>query len=155
MVKREKQKNRIFLISALSVAVLDQLTKAAAKAYLAEPLSVIRDFFSLSYVKNTGAGFGILQGQNMMIAFLTLAFIGAVLYFYDKIPHEKKTVVFTGILLGGAVGNLIDRLVFGFVQDFIAFSFWPAFNVADMGITIGGIGLIVYLWNKDSKNKKK
>jgi len=155
MVKKEKQKNKIFLLAVASIIVLDQITKSAAKAYLEEPFQIIKNFISFSYVKNTGAGFGILQGQNLMIAFLTLAFVGAVLYFYDKIPHEKKTVVFTGLLLGGAVGNLIDRFALGFVRDFIAFSFWPAFNVADMGITVGGIGLIVYLWKEDRKNKKK
>ena len=93
-------------------------------------------------------GFGIMPGQNMLIAWLMVIFIGAVLYYYDEIPKKKHIIMLVGLLVGGAIGNLIDRFVYGFVRDFIAFSFWPAFNVADMAITIGGIGLVIYLWRK-------
>lgn len=89
-----------------------------------------------------------MQGQNTALAFITIAFIGAVLYYYDRIPAKKDVLAYAGIVVGGAVGNLADRLAFGFVRDFIDFAFWPSFNVADAAITIGGIGIIVYLWRK-------
>ncbi len=93
-------------------------------------------------------GFGLFQGNNTIIAFLMLIFIGLVLYYYDRIPKNKAAVIFAALLLGGAIGNFIDRIFFGFVRDFIDFSFWPAFNIADAAITIGGIGLLVYLMKK-------
>ncbi len=132
-------------MTAVSVVVIDQLTKFIASG---KQLAVIRNFLYIRYLQNTGIGFGLLQEQSASVAFLTLIFIGAVLYYYDTIPAKKPAVVFVALLLGGAVGNMIDRFAFGFVRDFIAFTFWPAFNIADMAITIGGIGIIIYLWQK-------
>jgi len=92
--------------------------------------------------------FGLMQGQNAILIWLTVIFIGAVLYYYDKIPDKKAAIVLVALLLGGAAGNLIDRVMLGFVRDFIAFTFWPAFNIADAAITVGGIGIVIYLCQK-------
>lgn len=93
-------------------------------------------------------GFGFLQAQNAALAWLTLIFIGALMYYYDRIPNKKNVIILIALILGGAVGNLIDRAFLGFVRDFIAFTFWPTFNIADMAITVGAIGLLIYLWKK-------
>lgn len=124
--------------------ILDQISKYFFTGKNIE----IASFFSFSYVQNTGAGFGFLQGQNSALIWLTIAFLGILFYYYDQIPEKKSIVIFVGLVLGGALGNLIDRIFFGFVKDFISFSFWPSFNIADSAITIGAIGLLVYLWQK-------
>lgn len=140
-----KNKGKIFFLTALAVVVFDQLAK-----YFVSGISktIINNFLYLNYTENTGAGFGIFQGQNALLACLMLIFIGGVLYYYDKLPARKDVVVFVSLVLGGAVGNFIDRIYIGSVRDFIAFTFWPSFNIADMAITVGGIGLIIYLWKK-------
>ena len=129
----------------MAVVIVDQITKFLTQG---KGISIINGFLEISYRQNTGMGFGLMPDQNALIAWLMVIFIGAVLYYYDEIPEKKHIVVFVALLIGGAIGNLIDRASYGFVRDFIAFSFWPAFNVADMAITVGGIGLIIYLWRK-------
>ncbi len=140
----------IFFLTAIIIVLLDQLTKLVVQKFLelGKQTAIIPNFLYIKYLQNTGMGFGLMQGQTWMIAWITIIFIGILLYYYDKMPGKKIIVVFAGLLLGGAVGNLIDRIAFGFVRDFIAFTFWPAFNIADMAITVGGIGLLVYLWRK-------
>jgi signal peptidase II len=125
--------------------VLDQLTKYFAAGKQA---ALISNFLYITSVENTGIGFGLLKGSNPIVIFLTIIFIGAVLYYYDRIPKNKYVVVLAALLLGGALGNLADRIFLGFVRDFINFTFWPAFNIADASITIGGIGLIAYFLKK-------
>lgn len=132
-------------MTAFLVVLIDQATKFCATGRHAV---VIENFLSINYMKNTGIGFGLFQGQNTAVIFLMMIFIGLVLYYYDKIPKNKWVVALAALLIGGAVGNLIDRVSFGFVRDFIDFSFWPAFNMADAAITVGGIGLLVYFMKK-------
>ncbi|MEA2036925.1 MAG: signal peptidase II, partial [Nanoarchaeota archaeon] len=99
-------------------------------------------------IQNTGAGFGILKGWNAILIFISLIIIGIILFNFDKITKEKPIYIPVALVLGGAIGNLIDRIFIGHVIDFISFTFWPAFNVADSGITIGAIWLIIYFWKK-------
>ena len=130
--------------------IADQIAKAAAHYFLSDRsmLEVVKSFFYLGYTENSGAGFGILQGQNSIIMWLTIAFIGFVFYYYGKLPNDKKVVAFAALMLGGAVGNLLDRVLLGAVRDFIAFTFWPSFNIADMALTVGAIGLLAYFWKE-------
>lgn len=132
--------------------VLDQLTKFFVyglwlfKAEKAFP--VINNFLYIKNVQNTGIGFGLLQGNNTLVIWLTIIFVGVIIYYLDEIVSKNYSAVFAGLLIGGAIGNLMDRIFLGFVRDFIAFTFWPAFNAADAAITVGGIGLIVLFLRK-------
>ena len=72
--------------------------------------------------------------------------ITIIIYYYDQLPQTKAGQILWGLIVGGAAGNLIDRLIQGFVVDFIDFYFWPAFNIADMAISIGIVGLLIYLY---------
>jgi signal peptidase II len=133
-----------FLIAALVIA-LDQLTKAIVRHNLAlgESWPSDRWLVKITHITNSGAAFGILQGQG---AFLTIsAFLGmaAIVFYYAFPPLEHGLLrLALGLQLGGAIGNLIDRLRFGEVTDFIHFPHYPAFNVADSSITIGLIVII-------------
>ena len=132
------------------VILLDQLTKYLTSRYmqLNQSIPLINKILHLTYIQNTGAGFGILKGWNTLLIFISLIVIGIILFNLDKIIKEKSIYLPTALVLGGAVGNLIDRIFFGYVIDFIDFRIWPAFNVADSAITIGAIWLIFYLWKK-------
>jgi signal peptidase II len=124
------------------VVFLDQLTKYLAVKYLMPIGSypVIKNFFHLTYVENKGAAFGMLQNKTLFFIIITLI-VGAVLiYSMIKLPENSVYNYTLAMILGGAIGNLIDRVRLGYVVDFIDFKFFPAvFNVADSFIVIGAI----------------
>lgn len=145
-----KKKEFFFFSSVLLIVVLDQVLKfwVRSKLVLGE-VKFNLGFFNLTYVQNTGAGFGVLQGFNLGLIFFSILVIGIIFYYYNQIDVKERLLVFaTAFVLGGALGNLIDRISLGHVVDFLSFSFWPAFNVADMAVSIGVIGLVIYYWKK-------
>ncbi len=145
-------KKPIVLISSISIliVILDQLTKFFVSKYmsLGQSIPLIKNILNFTYILNTGGGFGILKGWNVVLIFISLIIIGIILFYMDRIARDKQIHIPTALVLGGAVGNLIDRILLGHVIDFIDFRIWPAFNVADSCITIGAIWLIVYFWRK-------
>jgi len=140
-------------IAAL-VVILDQLTKLwiMTNFGLHEQQNVISGFFNLVYVTNTGAAFGFLAGSKSwlrQVFFVGVAVValGVIVYAYGHLKRQGRIFVYAlGLIGGGAIGNLIDRLRFGSVVDFLDFYFgsyhWPAFNVADSAITVG-VGLFM------------
>ncbi len=144
------QKEFLFFFSGFLIVVLDQLLKWLIRSrFVLGEVKFDLGFFNFSYIQNTGAGFGLLQGFNTGLIFISILVMGIILYYYNEIKVKEKLLLFaTAFVLGGAVGNLIDRLVLGFVVDFINFSFWPAFNIADIFITAGVIGLVIYTLRK-------
>ena len=133
------------LFISLLVLILDQVTKFffKGKAY------IITSFFSFSYTENTGAAFGILKGFNILFIVIALIVIFLIFKYYKELLDSKKFKPYVhyafGFILGGAAGNLIDRIFLGYVRDFIAFSFWPTFNFADSFSTIGVILIVFYI----------
>ncbi|MBI4144586.1 signal peptidase II [Candidatus Woesearchaeota archaeon] len=140
MVKR----SFLFWQLALAVLLIDQLTKWAVVATMqvSQSVTVIPKVFSLTSIRNTGAGFGILQDQNAFLIIVALAAIVIIIASLRKILEEHHTTLFSALILGGAAGNLIDRIVYKSVVDFFDFHIWPAFNIADAALTIGVLGLI-------------
>lgn len=147
---------RFGLLAAIvfTVVILDQLTKwqVTSAMRLHESIPIISDLFSLTYIRNSGAAFGILAGSHAgfrlvffgLTSVLALALLGTI---YMRLsPADWIGQVSVASIFGGAVGNLIDRIRFGEVIDFLDFSFlghhWPAFNVADAAITVGVCFLI-------------
>jgi len=110
-------------------------------------------FFSLTHAHNYGAGFSILQGQNWLFILIALIFIFSVILFYDKIEKGKLAQSGFGLLLGGTVSNLIDRISYGFVVDYLDFKVLPVFNIADSAITAGVALIIIYYLIKEKKKK--
>jgi signal peptidase II len=139
---------RLALIAAVTVLVLDQVTKmiVASSMTLYESIPLL-PFFSLTYVRNTGAAFGLLGGlpPAVRLPLFCLVTIGAVFaltsYLRDLRPNESLIAVALGGILGGAAGNLMDRVRFHEVVDFLHLHYagydWPMFNVADSAITVG------------------
>ena len=144
----------IFILGAAAVIALDQITKAAitSRFLLHESYAVLDGFFNLVYVMNPGAAFGFLAGASAPFRYVFFTGITAVailliIYYLVKNQHGSAvTVVSLTLIFGGAVGNLIDRIRFGAVVDFldvyISTYHWPAFNVADSAITVGAILMI-------------
>ena len=144
------RRNILFLIIALLVIAIDQLTKLAVKLNLAVGQSVPETgFLRFTHVHNTGASFGIFQGQYLALAILSIVGICILLYLVlfmsRRFPFLDTTIarVSLGLMLGGMVGNLIDRLSWGYVTDFINFGFWPAFNIADSATVVSAL-LLAY-----------
>jgi len=133
--------NGRFLAVALGVVILDQLIKLIVRLTISSKLVVIPGILDIVNSRNTGAAFGMLQGQNLILTIISILFIAFVIYYYPKIEKELKIPF--ALILGGAIGNLLDRLFFQSVIDFFSLSFWPAFNVADSALCIGAVWLII------------
>ena len=132
---------------AAGVLALDQLTKAIVRDQLAfgERRDLIPGVLDLVHVRNSGIAFGFLSdGGALLVVGTAIALLALVVFF---LTHTGRALVWipTGLLLGGAIGNLIDRARAGSVTDFVKFPHFPAFNVADMAITFGVIALIYVL----------
>lgn len=147
-----KTKLKILFITVFSVIILDQATKAVIirRLYLNEAIEVIPGFFSIVYFRNPGAAFGIFnRGGILSLVFLIGASIAALVIIAVLLRQARDSFTsFTlSLIAGGAVGNLIDRVRFGTVVDFLYFYIrdyhWPAFNVADSAIT-AGVMLAIY-----------
>ncbi|MFH1441248.1 MAG: signal peptidase II [Candidatus Omnitrophota bacterium] len=132
----------IFLI-VLIILFFDRLTKilATKNLSLSESYPLIKGYFHLTLAHNRGAAFGILK--NHLYLFVLTSVIAIVLIFLDLHKHRHKKIslysLSLALILSGAIGNLIDRLYFGYVIDFLDFRIWPVFNVADSAITVGAI----------------
>lgn len=139
------------------IVFFDQLTKALVDRLmpLHHSIPIIDNFFSLTYVRNTGAAFGIFSGSHeaFRLPFLILVSIlalGFVFMMLKRLPEEQTGLITAlAFIIGGALGNLIDRVLYGEVIDFLDFYWshyhWPAFNVADSFITIGVMITLYYL----------
>lgn len=137
------KKNIIFFLIVISIILIDRITKYFAFKYLVEQKE-ITPFFSLYFTTNTGAAFGILKGETIILTIISVVFIILILYNIKDIVKEKYYWA-AALILGGAVSNLYDRIFYGFVIDFIAVPHFSVFNIADSAITLGAIGLFVYL----------
>jgi signal peptidase II len=134
-----------FFLIAAAVVTLDQMTKVIIRATLSPGEAwPDRDWLlNIVNVSNSGAAFGILQGQTVFLIVTSLIGVAAIVLYYLFPPLEHGLLrVALGLQLGGAASNLIDRIRFGEVTDFINFDFWPAFNVADASISIGVVTII-------------
>ena len=148
-------KYRLLVLAPFIIVLLDQVTKSIIqkKMLLHQSIPIIPDLFNLTYIRNPGAAFGLFArggGSLRTVFFISVSMIAlAVLgILYAKAPIEARVMRWAlALVTGGAIGNLIDRIRFGEVIDFLDFYIghyhWPAFNVADSCITIG-IGLLIF-----------
>ena len=136
--------------TALITVALDQLTKAIVRSSLQldEALPVIPGIFEIAHVRNAGAAFGMLPGRRALFIGVFILMLSAVaVYWWRARPTAWPVVISLGLVVGGAVGNFIDRVFVGHVTDLLAFSFFaPVFNIADSAIFVGVAGLIVWVF---------
>jgi len=130
---------------ALLVIAADQFTKIVIRSFPEGWRVVKLGFLRIVHISNTGAAFGLFQGYSFALTIVALIGILVILFlalsFSSRLPFLSSWLgkLSLGLMLGGAVGNLIDRVHLGYVTDFIDLGFWPAFNVADSAITVGVI----------------
>lgn len=154
------QWNMLLFLIALLVVAADQLSKVWIRSNLLVGQSLFEaGFFRIIHVNNTGAAFGLFQGQSFLLTIVALVGITVLLVYvlviYRKFPllDNRLGRSTLGLVLGGAVGNLVDRLRFGYVTDFISIGLWPAFNIADSAITVGVI-LFAYSFLRSARAEK-
>lgn len=167
----------LFWVVFLAVLVLDQGTKLWIDTVLpfgtyfpgsgpggASPIAIIPDFFYLVHIGNEGAAWGILSGYRLLLVLVAVVTLGAIYWYRGALELKKRSMQFSfGLIVGGVVGNVLDRVIYGHVVDFLDFHLpgiplfgiepyrWPAFNVADMGICCG---VIIYLFLSFLPSKK-
>jgi signal peptidase II len=162
-----KRKYWVLLIVCFWILFVDQWTKYVVQQRLAlyQKVEVIRGFFNLIHVRNTGGAFGIFGGEkgglgSWLFVAVTLIAIGSILFLFIRLrEHETTLSLSLSLVLSGAIGNLVDRLRCGEVVDFLDFYLisyhWPAFNIADSAICLG-IGLMALeILVRDRKKKIK
>jgi signal peptidase II len=141
-----KPRTGAFLRAALLLTVvigIDQLTKHLVRSGI--DVGDSKKFLpaiNLVHVRNKGVAFGFLSGGGVLVLVFTGLALGALLVYFVLRPTKRGLWVPTGLLIGGAIGNLIDRIAHGAVTDFIKLPGWPAFNIADMAITFGVLSLL-------------
>lgn len=135
-----------FWLIMLGVVVLDQLSKWGIKTYMVVGQSVplVKGFLSLTYVQNHGAAFGMLQGKTIFLLLCSVLVLATVIIMNWRGSLPRAWQGLTGLVAGGAAGNLIDRLGWGYVVDFLDLGWWPVFNVADSALCCA-VALILYL----------
>jgi signal peptidase II len=136
----------LFAATAIVVVVFDQVTKALIRANLdpGESIPLIDGIVDLTHVRNTGAAFGLLPGNLTLFIVVALAVLGLVGWVWWRLrPTSRSFSAALGLVAGGAVGNLIDRVLLGRVTDFVDFGWFPVFNAADVALDLG-VAIIVW-----------
>jgi signal peptidase II len=152
----------IFTIAALIVA-LDQWTKwlvrtniPAGQSWLPESLQWLSPYARIVHWYNRGAAFGMFQEGGMVFTVLAFIVIGAIIYYYPQVSSADWPLrLAMSMQLGGAMGNLIDRLTIGHVTDFVSVGTFPVFNVADASISVGCVVLLLGVWWQERAAKKE
>lgn len=142
------------------VIILDQWTKSLVRSNLAigeawVPWSWLMPYARILHWKNTGAAFGLGQNLSDVITVFALVVVVLIIYYYPQVPAAEWPLrIAMGMQLGGALGNLIDRMTIGHVTDFISVGNFPVFNVADSSISMGVVVLLIGMWWQERKEKQ-
>ena len=131
---------RYYVLTA-AIIIADQITKLLVRMNMnvGESIEIIGKFFRLTYIRNSGAAFSMFSGERVLLIGLPIVIVaGAIWYFYHHRDEHWTFYTSWAMIIAGGIGNLIDRIAFGWVTDMLNFSiFPPVFNVADIGVTLG------------------
>jgi signal peptidase II len=147
------------LVISGSIVILDQWTKTLVRSQVPfgqawSPYEWLAPYARIVHWKNAGAAFGMFQGLRDIFTILAILVAIAIIYYYPKVPRENWYIrLALALQLGGALGNLVDRLTHGFVTDFISIGNFPVWNIADACISLGVAILIVGMWLQERKPK--
>ena len=156
----KKNKEQAYKITCI-ILIIDQILKNIVKTKMSlnQEIVLIKNFFSINYLKNTGAAFSILTNQTLILIIISFIIIFALDRFLTKEKNlNNLSVISIGLILGGIFGNLLDRIIYKGVIDYLSFRIFsynfPVFNFADMAITIGTFLLLFNMVKEDIQNKK-
>lgn len=154
------RKCRYLIITAIILA--DQLTKFAVRSNMqvGESLPVIRGFFSITHISNSGGALSMFEGNTALLIGIPIVAMAAALWYMEKHPKAHWTLILAiALIVGGGVGNLIDRVWQGYVTDFLDFTslpFWNwIFNIADIAVCVGCFLIILYIFAFDKTSEEK
>ena len=150
------------ILTIIGIFLLDRFSKilVVKNLTLGESVRVIGNFFNITYVNNHGAAFGIMDGKIIFIILVSILIFGYLIYEIKKGTHSKLITLSISFVIGGLLGNLFDRLIYGYVIDFLDFDFFgydfAIFNIGDSFIVIGTILLVIgYILEEKNENKNK
>ena len=145
-------------ITAIIIFIIDQISKVIISSYIGlnSSIRVIKNFFYLTYTNNTGASFGILKNSRVLLIILSIIALLILLRYISTFKETKYNILGLGFLMGGIIGNLLDRVLFGYVRDFFNFYIigydFPVFNIADIFIVLGVFILIISILKGEDSN---
>lgn len=151
---------KIYILTTIFF-ILDQISKSIISTFLSlnENIVIIKNFFSINYINNKGASWGILSNARILLIVLSIICIIILFRYMNTFKINKKNILAFGMILGGILGNLSDRIFFGYVIDFLNFKIinynFPVFNLADTFIVVGVILLITAIIKGEDKNGSK
>ena len=148
---------------AIAIVLLDQWTKTLVRtnipqgaSWLPDSLLWLSPYARIVHWYNTGAAFGMFKDASTILTVLAFIVIGAILFYYPQVSRDDWSLrLALSMQLGGAIGNLIDRLTIGHVTDFISVGNFPVFNVADASISVGAVVLFLGVWLQERADKKR
>jgi signal peptidase II len=151
------ENNLALVLIAVTIIIVERVVKfyITENLRIGESIPVIGRFLMITRTENVGAGFGVLQGQNVLFIAAACVVLVLILYFYNQIIYERLLVFAFAFITGGTVGNMMDRLFFGHVIDYVDLAFWPTFNLSDVALTIGAVLLLIYLYLWQQKPEKE
>lgn len=145
----------MMIILIIGLIIIDIVSKMLIKGFLnKESIVIIKNFFSITYVKNTGAAWSMFNDKPVFLIIISgIIIIGIIYYIWKNKPRDKWEKLLYSLVIAGAMGNFINRLFFGYVIDFIDIDIfgydYPIFNIADIYVVLGILGLIIYTWKVD------
>ena len=149
----------MMIILTIVFLIIDIVSKLVVSNLMIvnDSIMVIRNFFYITYVKNTGAAWSMFSGETLGLIIVSLIIITFIVYYISKNrPKTKIEKIGYALILGGAFGNLVDRIIYGYVIDFLDFNIfgynYPIFNLADSFIFIGVLLIIIYTWRCENGN---
>ena len=160
MGAKVQKRGLVLLVIAALVVALDQLTKWLVRTNLPRnvswnPIPWLDRFVTLTHLENTGAAFGLFQNMNLVFIIIAIVVIVMISAFYRQLADTSWMLrVAFGLQLGGAMGNLVDRVARGHVTDFIDVRIWPVFNVADSSVVVGTTLLAIYVFFLDREEDR-
>jgi signal peptidase II len=158
LTKRSREKIILPAMALLTLAA-DQTSKYLVLSNLSpgqswNPVAFLTTWASITHVTNTGAAFGLFPDRSSLFVAIAVIVVAAIIFYYRHLPASQWWIkVSLGLQLGGALGNLLDRLRLGYVVDFIDFKIWPVFNLADSAIVIG-VAILAYYLLRDRGEKE-
>ena len=158
MVITKTVKKHIIIFSlAFFIFFLDRFIKGYVQTAfdLGKSVQIIPSFFSITYLHNTGAGFSLFQNMQLVLILISLLALFLIYYYFSDLPKKPYIHAAIGLILGGILSNLYDRVFLGYVVDYLDFHIWPIFNLADSALSVGIIFLIYYFWKEESAAKNK
>jgi signal peptidase II len=157
--RRFIENNIALVMISLSIVIVERLVKTyiVGNLRVGEAVPVFGNILMITRAENKGAGFGIFQGYSILFLIAAIIVLALIIYFYNMIIHDRLLTIAFALILGGTAGNMLDRLFFGYVIDYISLSFWPTFNLSDAALTAGAVLLIIYMymWDKNPKEEKR